>query len=148
MGARGLLAATCAAVALAGAAGCGSAANDYRGNVKDAQGKYLSQLQPVVNKLQTDIGANRYAAASTDARRAGAIAGKLATAIGALDPPKRLQPNAGKLVDAYKGFQHSLDQLGAALQSRKQSAIQAALRTFNAAQKEESDAVDALNAAD
>ena len=145
---RGLLATLGAALALAGAAGCGSAANDYRGDVKDVQGKYLDQLQPVVNKLQTDIGANRYAAASTDASKAGAIAGKLATAIAALDPPNKLQSRAGELVGAYKGFKKALDQLAAALKSRKQTAIQAALKTFNAAQKQESDAVDALNKAD
>jgi|SRR3954447_19909344 hypothetical protein len=148
MRARGILAMLAAAVALAGASGCGSAANDYRGNVKDAQGKYLGQLQPVVDKLQKDIGANHYAAASTDARRAGVIAGKLATAIGALDPPDKLRPKAGELVGAYKGFQRSLAQLSTALKSRKQTAIQAALKTFNRAQQQESDAVDALNAAD
>src|SRR5882724_7714971 len=86
---RGFLATLGAALALAGAAGCGSAANDYRGNVKNVQGTYLDQLQPVVDKLQKDIGANHYAAASTDARQAGAIAGKLSTAIGALDPPSK-----------------------------------------------------------
>ncbi len=145
---RGLLATLGAALALAGAAGCGSAANDYRGDVKDVQGKYLDQLQPVVNKLQTDIGANRYAAASTDARRAGTIAGKLATAIAALDPPDKLQSRATELVGAYNGFKKALDQLSASLKSRKQAAIQAALKTFNAAQKQESDAVDALNKAD
>jgi hypothetical protein len=137
-----------AAVALAGASGCGSAANDYRGQVKDAQGKYLGQLQPVVDKLQKDIGANHYAAASTDAHRAGVIAGKLATAIGALDPPDKLRPKADELVGAYRGFQRSLTQLSTALKSRKQTAIQAALKTFNRAQQQESDAVDALNAAD
>jgi hypothetical protein len=145
---RGLLATLGAALALAGAAGCGSAANSYRGDVKDAQSRYLNQLQPVVNKLQTDIGANRYAAASTDASKAGAIAGKLATAIGALDPPDKLQSRATELVGSYKGFQKALDQLAAALKSRDQTAIQAALKTFNAAQKQESDAVDALNKAD
>ena len=145
---RGLLATLGAALALAGAAGCGSAANDYRGDVKDVQGKYLDQLQPVVNKLQTDIGANRYAAASTDARRAGAIAGKLATAIAALDPPTSSSPGRPSWSAAYNGFKRALDQLAAALKSRNQAAIQAALKTFNAAQQQESDAVDALNKAD
>jgi hypothetical protein len=145
---RGLLATLGAALALAGAAGCGSAANDYRGDVKDVQGKYLGQLQPVVNKLQTDIGANRYAAASTDARRAGAIAGKLATGIAALEPPTKLQDRANELVGAYNGFKQALDQLSTALKSHQQTAIQAALKTFNTAQQQESDAVDALNKAD
>src|SRR4051794_21247283 len=145
---RRLLAIVGAALALAAAAGCGSAANDYRGDVKDVQGKYLGQLQPVVTRLQTDIGANRYAAASTDARRAGAIAGKLATATAALDPPKKLRSRATELVGAYNGFEKALDQLAAALKSRKQTAIQAALKTFNTAQQQESDAVDALNKAD
>jgi hypothetical protein len=144
---RGLLAALAAALALAGVAGCGSAANDYRGDVKKAQSTYLAQLQPVVDRLQRDIGANRYAAASTDARRAGAIAGKLATAIAALHPPDKLEARSSELAGAYRGFRKALDQLATALESRKQAAIQAALKTFNRAQRQESDAVDALNAA-
>jgi hypothetical protein len=147
MRARGRLAAAILALALAGAAGCGSAANDYRGSVKDAQGKYLDQLQPVVDQLQQDIGANRYAAASRDAKRSAVIAGRLADAVDQLKPPDKLKSRATELVGAYRGFQRALTQLSTALKSRKQAAIQNALRTFNTAQQQESDAVDALNAA-
>src|SRR3954470_6743604 len=104
MRARGLLAAAFAALALAGAAGCGSAANDYRGNVKDAQSKYLDQLQPIVTRLQSDIGANRYEAASRDAHRSAVIAANLAAAIAKLDPPDKLRSRSQELVGSYRGF--------------------------------------------
>jgi hypothetical protein len=143
---RTLVAALAATLVLV-AAGCGSETNDYRGDVSKVQEKYFEQM----NALASDVSAN----ASSDPAAAGAAlttlaetATKLADEVAAIEPPEDKQQLADQLVGSYRALASASTELKDALASNDIEGIQSAMEALNAANADQTAAVEAFNAAD
>lgn len=134
------------AVAIAVTA-CGSEANDYRGDVKKVQDKYLADLEKTRTAVQTSVATDP-AAAVAQLDQLSVTMTKFADEIEAIEPPDDQKEQAAQLVSAYRATATASTELKDAAQKGDAAGIQAAIESFNAAQQQESDAINALNAAD
>ena len=135
-----------AAVAIAVTA-CGSEANDYRGDVKKVQDKYLADLEKYRTSVQTAVATDP-ASASAQLDQLSATMTKFADEVAAIEPPDDQKEEAAQLVGAYRASADAATQLKEAAATGDGGAIQAAIEAFNMAQQQESEAINALNAAD
>lgn len=134
------------AVAIAVTA-CGSEANDYRGDVKKVQDKYLADLEKYRTAVQTSVATDP-ASAVAQLDQLSATMTKFADEVEAIEPPDDQQQQAAQLVGAYRASAAAATQLKDAASTGDLPAIQEAIEAFNKAQQQESDAITALNAAD
>ena len=134
------------AVAIAVTA-CGSEANDYRGDVKKVQDKYLADLEKYRTSVQTAVATDP-ASASAQLDQLSATMTKFADEVEAIKPPDDQKEQAAQLVGAYRASADAATQLKEAAATGDVGAIQAAIEAFNKAQQQETAAITALNAAD
>jgi hypothetical protein len=134
------------AVAIAVTA-CGSEANDYRGEVKEVQDKYLADLEKYRTAVQTSVATDP-ASAVAQLDQLAATMTKFADEVEAIEPPDDQKEQAAQLVGAYRASAAAATQLKEAASTGDIPAIQEAIEAFNKAQQQESDAINALNAAD
>jgi hypothetical protein len=135
-----------AAVAIAVTA-CGSEANDYRGEVKKVQDKYLTDLEKYRTSVQTAVATDP-ATAGAQLDQLSATMTKFADEVAAIEPPDDQKEEAAQLVGAYRASADAASQLKEAAATGDAAALQAAITAFNEAQKQETAAITALNAAD
>jgi hypothetical protein len=134
------------AVAIAVTA-CGSEANDYRGEVKEVQDKYLADLEKYRTAVQTSVATDP-ASAVAQLDQLSATMTKFADEVEAIKPPDDQKEQAAQLVGAYRASAAAATQLKEAASTGDIPAIQEAIEAFNKAQQQESDAITALNNAD
>ena len=127
------------------AAGCGSATNDYRGNVRDIQTRYEKQLTDLTTRATTDMAGDP-AAAAADLGELSTVVTKFADDVAAVKPPSDKQALADQLVGAYRELATASTDLKKAVETKDQTALQTSLDGFNKATTMESAAIDAFNA--
>ena len=97
--------------------------------------------------MQTSVATDP-AAAVAQLDQLAATMTKFADEVEAIEPPDDQKEQAAQLVGAYRASADAATQLKEAASTGDVGAIQAAIEAFNAAQVQESEAINALNAAE
>ncbi len=128
-------------------AACGSATNDYRGEVLEVQNKYQQQMTDLTAKVTTDISGNP-ATAGAALTELATVVNQFADEVAAVKPPTDKQALADQLVGAYRTLAQAALDLNTAVETSDITQLQAALAKFNEATVAESAAIDAFNASE
>ena len=144
---RVLLAALAAILAIV-VAGCGSAANDYRGEVADVQKEHLAAIKAEETNIQSALESGDAEAAAASLTTVSETWTKLADEVEALEAPDETQALAAEIVGNYRGMATAADALQVAWESGDADAASAGWEAYVAAGQAADAAVEKLNKVD
>lgn len=144
---RLLLAALAAFLVLVVAA-CGSATNDYRGEVAEAQKSHLEAIKAQETAIEAALEAGDADAAAAALATVSETWTTLADEVEAVEAPEEAQALAGTVVTSYRGMAAAAADMQAAWESGDTDAAMAGWTAYSEAGKAADAAVEALNKVD
>jgi hypothetical protein len=144
---RLLLAALAAFLVLVVAA-CGSATNDYRGEVAEAQKSHLETIKAQETEIQVALEAGDAETAAASLATVSTTWNTLADEVEALEAPEEAQALASTVVTSYRGMATAAADMQAAFEAGDNEAATAGWTAYAEAGKAADAAVEALNKVD
>jgi len=129
-------------------AACGSAANDYRGEVAEVQKGHLDTIKAQETALEAAVQSGDAEAATASLATVSEAWTKLADEVDALEAPKETQALADTIVASYRGLATAADEMQAAWADGDSEAAMASWEAYAAAGKAADAAVEQLNKVD